>query len=138
MVREPTAEYMAARITMIPVVGSVSAEKFNCMFDNPPEEYLPVAIEGFGGKRYVALRISGKCMEGTAGDGEYVVVAEADNVQDGRLAVVRINGECTFKRVFYKKDHVLLKPDNQKHKAIEVRTEDLQIVGVVVVFVRKP
>lgn len=122
----------------VPVVGEVGAAEFAFSFDAPPEEYLPVLVESPTSKKYAALRVVGACMEPTVRDGEFVIVAEADTVPDGKLGVFRLDGGYTLKRPFRKADHVELRPDNRKFKSLRIATNKLVAVGVVVGFFRKP
>lgn len=113
----------------IPVLGVVSAEKFRFSFQAVPEEYIyapcPPGHQCFG------LKVQGQCMEPKISDGEYIIVAKTDYVDDGQLAVVRVGEDCTLKRVYRKpeKNHIELKPDNPKFKALKVKPDDMRIVG---------
>ena len=126
------------RIIHVGVIGTVSAENFNFGFENPPTEYLPVLVESSGGKKIFALKIRGACMEPTARDGDYAVVAQTDWVDEGQLAVLRLDGDFTMKRVFRRATHVDLKPDNPQFKTLRISAADLSIIGQVIAIVRKP
>jgi SOS-response transcriptional repressor LexA len=120
----------------IPVVGVVNAERFNFSFGAPPETTLPLRLDMAGDRRAVALRISGDCMvnpkdpQGSLYPGDYVIIVEQNDCPNGAIAVVRLNGEFTLKRVFKVKDHFELRPDNPAYKPIIVKSGDLHIVGV--------
>lgn len=124
-------------ISYIPVVGYVSAENFNCVFEDDitPMEVLPVPM--MTGAKAKALKVSGDCMEPAASDGDYVVVAQRAAYEDGTLIVAKVHGECTLKRMYSRGDKVLLVPDNKKYKRLEVKKEDLLVVGVVLFTMRK-
>lgn len=138
---EPSRDYAPLQevsISYVPVVGTVSAETFNCVFEDDitPMEVLPVPM--IRGTKAKALKVRGSCMEPAASDGDYVVVAAKAGYEEGGLIVAKVDGECTLKRIYVRKDKVLLVPDNKDYKRIEVKKEDLQIVGVVVYILRKP
>ncbi|MCX5783748.1 MAG: XRE family transcriptional regulator [Elusimicrobia bacterium] len=126
------------RIIHVGVIGEVSAEKFRIAEESIPDEYLPVMVEGAYDKKIFALRIKGDCMNPTARDGDYAIVANTDFIDSGKLAVLRIDGECTLKRVFREKTSVELRPDNPAYKTIKIRPEKLSVVGQVIGFFRKP
>lgn len=122
----------------IPVVGYVSAETFNCVFEDEettPMEVLPVPLPR--GTKAKALKVRGSCMEPAASDGDYVVVAAKAGYDDGSLIVAKLDGECTLKRVYTRGEKVLLVPDNKKYKRLEIKKEELEIVGVVIYTIRK-
>jgi SOS-response transcriptional repressor LexA len=127
-------------ITMkhVPVVGVVGAASFSFNFDDPPLEYLPVVIEGSAARRYAAFRIQGDCMAPRFHDGEVVIVAESGSVPDGVPGVFCLDGECTLKIPQRHADRVELRPLNPKYKSIEVKTNKLVVMGVVVGVWRKP
>lgn len=125
-------------VQYVPVIGVVSAERFNVALETPPDDVLPIPVTGPAGK-YFALRVSGRCMEPTAHDGQYVVVAQAAEIPDGKLGIFRLNGECTLKRMFRMKDGACeLRPDNPKYEKIVVKCGDLKVVGLVIGFFQKP
>ena len=125
---------------LIGVVGIVSAESFSCAFEAPPEEFLPVFVPpGYKPEQIFALKISGQCMEPTAKDGEIAVIARVTEFADGQLCVVRVDGECTFKRAYRRgTDCVELKPDNPAFKPLRVAAKHAEILGRVLFFYRKP
>jgi SOS-response transcriptional repressor LexA len=125
-------------LTYVPVVGTVSAETFNCVFeedDITPMEVLPVPMTR--GTKAKALKVRGDCMEPAASDGDYVVVAAKAAYEDGSLIVAKVDGECTLKRVYLRGKKALLIPDNKEYKKLEVNAKDLVIVGVVIYTIRK-
>ena len=125
-------------VQYVPVIGVVSAERFNVALETPPDDVLPIPVTGPAGK-YFALRVSGRCMEPTAHDGQYVVVAQAAEIPDGKLGIFRLNEECTLKRLFRMKDGACeLRPDNPKYEKIVVKCGDLKVVGLVIGFFQKP
>lgn len=119
----------------IPVVGVVSADRFNFSFDNPPEIYLPLKLDMPGSRRAVALQIVGDCMvdpddpRGSLYPGDYVIIVEQKECSNGKIAVVRLNGEYTLKKVYRTRDGYELRPANPKYKPIMIKG-DIEIVGV--------
>lgn len=119
----------------VPNLGTLSASRFSFSFDMPVDNLLPFTIRGRAQERYAAFTVSGDCMEPTIKDGDEVVVRQTQHVEDGTIAVVYHDGECTLKRVYRKKDGVLLKPDNAKYPGkliasnkVEIRAEVWRIM----------
>lgn len=151
-IKEDHAKYSAGRPGEVPIsgaecpqfqpigiIGVVSAGSFDCPVDAPPDEYLPIAVpSGYKPGDVFGLRISGDCMEPTARSGDYAIIAKATEARDGQLYIVRVDGECTFKRIYKKGDCVELKPDNPKFKTLRVAAKHAHIVGRVLMFCRKP
>jgi repressor LexA len=132
---------MRLQYMRIPIVGTVSAEKFSFSYAHDTGESIEIALPPMANKKTVALRIEGACMEPTARNGEFAIVAESDSgeIQQGGLAVLQCNGESTLKRVHRMGDHIELRPDNKKFKTIKVKSEDeLHVIGKVMWIVRKP
>jgi SOS-response transcriptional repressor LexA len=122
----------------VPVVGVVGAAEFMFNFDDPPLEWLPTVVQGSASRRYAAFKISGDCMEPRFHDGEIVIVAETETVPDGVPGVFRLDGHCTLKVPFRHADRLELRPLNPKFKSIDVRSNKMVAVGVVIGVWRKP
>jgi repressor LexA len=71
-------------------------------------------------------------------DGDFIVVEERPEPNNGDMVVASIDGEATVKR-FHRdaRGAVRLEPANPRYKPIVVRDRDLQIRGVVVAVLRK-
>lgn len=72
-------------------------------------------------------------------DGDAVFTRLQPEVENGQIAVVRIDDEYTLKRVYYHDDYVELRPENPTHKAIILRGEQLdpdhfEVVGLAIAF----
>lgn len=72
-------------------------------------------------------------------DGDAVFIRLQPEVENGQIAVVRINDEYTLKRVYYHEDYVELRPENPTCKAIILRgnqleQENFEVVGLAVAF----
>jgi DNA polymerase V len=83
------------------------------------------------------LKVSGDSMMG-AGilDGDLIVVDRSLDPEHGRIAVVRIGGEFTVKRLHYKDNHLFLMPENPQYSPIQVNVDELnsdyQVWGIVI------
>lgn len=85
--------------------------------------------------RYV-IRIHGDSMYPHFWTGDLLLVEPASRVKDGAVAVVKVNGESTVKRVFKrKKGGWILKGDNPMFPPIEADAEEVEVVGRVLKIV---
>lgn len=72
-------------------------------------------------------------------DGDAVFIRLQPEVENGQIAVVRIEDEYTLKRVYVWEDYIELRPENPKFPAIILRDKELaadrfEIVGLAVAF----
>lgn len=72
-------------------------------------------------------------------DGDAVFVRLQPEVENGQIAVVRVDDEYTLKRVYRHDDYVELRPENPVHKAIILRghqlePENFEVVGLAAAF----
>jgi repressor LexA len=119
----------------LPLVGHVAAGE-PILAEENIEEYVqvPSAIGGEQGD-YI-LQVKGDSMR-DAGilEGDYVVVSEADDADNGEIVVALIEDEATVKRFYREKDRVRLQPANKAYKPI--RTRDAKVLGRVIGVYRR-
>lgn len=111
----------------IPNLGTLSMSRFSFSFDMPPDNYLPFQILGRPGEQYAAFTGSGDCMEPTIDDGDEVIVRATTRVEDGAIAVVYYDGECTLKRVYRRPNGVELVADNKKYPPKTIASNKVEI-----------
>jgi repressor LexA len=111
----------------LPLVGHVAAGE-PILAEENIEEYvqIPSAIGGEQGD-YI-LQVKGDSMR-DAGilEGDYVVVSEADDADNGEIVVALVEDEATVKRFYREADHVRLQPENDAMEPI--RTTEARILG---------
>ena len=79
------------------------------------------------------LKCHGKSMEPTLRDNSFVTIRVQPTVENGEMAAVLIVDEATIKRVFFKNDEIILKPDNPNYGYIRLNKENPgKILGKVV------
>lgn len=96
------------------------------------KEYLPHG-------NIFALIARGDSMEPTIQDGSKVLVREQQDVENGEIAAVLVNGntEATLKRVKKQGDNIFLLPDNPKHEMyIVTEANPATIIGKAVRVIR--
>ena len=123
----------------IPILGRVAAGA-PILAEENIEDVLLVDGALVRPGRHFALRVRGDSMK-NAGifDGDIVIVRHESPVKSGDIAVVLIGEEATVKRVFPRRDKVLLLPENDDYEPIEVRPTDpdMRVAGKVVGVFRR-
>jgi repressor LexA len=121
----------------VPILGYIAAGA-------PIEPYTdPNAAMGIpanflsGKKRTYVLQVKGESMiEEQIRDGDYVVIEQAENANNGDIVVALLdNGMATLKRFFKETTRIRLEPANAKMQPIFVR--NVRIQGKVVGLIRK-
>lgn len=89
-----------------------------------------------GGKERFALRVVGGSMDkANMPDGSVVIVERGENVADGQVAAVLVNGDATIKRVYNERTHLVLMPDSTStafKPQIYTEEDDVRILGKVI------
>jgi repressor LexA len=123
----------------IPILGRVAAGAPILAEENIEDVILVDGALVRPGKHF-ALKVRGDSMK-NAGifDGDIVIVRHESPVKSGEIAVVLIGEEATVKRVFPRRDKVLLLPENDDYEPIEVRPNDpeTRVAGKVVGVFRR-
>lgn len=119
----------------LPLVGQVAAGE-PILAEEHVEDYIeiPDVIGGEDGD-YI-LRVRGDSMV-NAGifDGDYVVVRQSEDAQNGQIVVALIEDEATVKRFFREDGCVRLQPENDQLEPIY--TDQAKILGRVIGVFRK-
>ena len=129
-----------------PSSGTVSLPLLGVVAAGTPIEAVEVA-ESFevpaelvprGGRSYV-LRVRGDSMiDEQIRDGDYVVVENRSDAEDGETVVALIRGEeATLKKLYRQGPMVRLQPANEKLEALAIPARDVEIQGVVCGLVRR-
>jgi len=87
-----------------------------------------------------ALRIKGNSMvDAGIKDGDFVIIQQQPQVNQGEIAVVLIDNEATVKRVYINKDIIKLQPENESMPPIIVdpKEKKVSIIGKVKGVIRK-
>ncbi len=128
------AELLPVKRRNIPVLGEIAAgQPIQCIEE--AEVFAPVA-EAEGGD--FALRVHGDSMIGARiQDGDLVLIRAQDDVLDGQIAAVIIDGEATLKRVYHIPNGVRLVSENAKYAPMVFTCpahESIRILGLAVAF----
>jgi len=120
----------------VPLVGTVNAGSPIEMYEESEELELPAA---WVTKNTFALRVRGDSMvDDNIQDGDVIVVEQRTYADNGETVVARINGEqATLKKLYIEKDHIRLQPANPEMEPMIFRHEEVEVIGIVKVVVRK-
>jgi len=89
------------------------------------------------GENYV-LKVRGDSMiEDGILDGDLVIIARRDRVDNGEMVVANVSGEVTLKRIYREGERVRLQPANSMMSPIFASARDVAVQGVVVGLMRR-
>lgn len=118
------------------VYGTIPAGiPIECIEEIIDTEEIPASMLK-GGKQYFGLRIKGNSMSPTYLDGDTLILEKVEDCENGRDAVVMINGnDGTFKRVFKNENGIILQPLNPEYQPLVFSNEQIlnlpvKIIGV--------
>jgi repressor LexA len=119
----------------IPVIGRVAAGEPLLASQNI-ERTITLSNDLIRTEEPFALKIKGESMMG-AGilEGDYVIVKQQQDADQGDIVVALIGDEATVKRFYRAGDHIRLQPENPTMKPIIVK--DVTILGKVVGLFRE-
>lgn len=130
---QPEVEYVG--VIQVPILAKCSAGKP----DYPVEDiigYTVVPENDFINRNLFALEVNGDSMDKEFESGSRIIVDRDAVVENGQIAVVRVNGyDATVKQVRYEDDKIILIPksNNDEHYPQIYSTDDeVEIIGKVV------
>lgn len=113
----------------LPVVGNVAAGTPILAQENI-ETYLPVPVDFVARGNHYILKVKGESMvEAGILDGDFLIVHEQNNANNGEIVVAMLDDEATVKRFYKRDDYVELKPENCTMQPI--LTRDVVVLGKV-------
>ena len=122
-------------IVEVPVVGKVAAGEPLLATQNI-ERTLSLSGDMVRTEEPFALRIKGDSMiEAGILEGDYVIVKQQRDAEQGDIVVALIGEEATVKRFYKASDHVKLQPENPSMEPIIVK--DVTIMGKVIGLFRE-
>jgi repressor LexA len=121
--------------TYVPLVGRIAAG-VPITADPQVEDIFPLPRELVGEGQLFMLKVEGDSMVNAAiEDGDWVVIRQQDDAENGEIVAAMIDGEATVKTLKQGDGHVWLMPHNPAFTPI--LGDDASMLGVVVAVVRR-
>ena len=134
---EDEAAERAARPTpaYVPVIGRIAAGG-PVLAEQAVEDVFPLPRELVGSGTLFMLKVVGDSMVDAAiADGDWVVVRQQPNAENGDIVAAMIDGEATVKTYKRRDGHVWLMPHNEAYQPIP--GDNAVVLGRVVTVLRK-
>ncbi len=125
-----------SRLVDLPLISSVPAGKVATMF-HPDYTDDVVTVDDVKDPQAFALKVKGNSMSPKIEDGDVVIVSPAKEVHNGDIAVVRVGGEDTLKKVKFEGNYVHLIPFNPEFEPVTVKKKDVNFVWKVVKMIKE-
>ena len=123
----------------LPILGRVAAGQ-PLLSEQNVEGSFAISREWVNGDEAFLLKVQGESMiNAHILPGDYALVRRQATAENGDIVVVLVNDEATIKRVFFKKDVVVLQPEHPTMPPIQLRRGEktFQIIGKVVGILRR-
>jgi repressor LexA len=121
--------------TYVPVVGRIAAGG-PVLAEEAVEDVFPLPREIVGEGALFLLRVAGDSMiEVAITDGDWVVVRQQPNAENGDIVAAMIDGEATVKTFKRRDGHVWLLPHNPAYEPID--GDEATVLGRVVAVLRR-
>ncbi len=120
----------------IPVVGRIRTGEPTVAIEEI-NSHIRIDSSLFPAEDTFSLRVVGDSMR-DAGilNGDFVIVKPQSTVVHGEIGVILIGDEATVKRVLFKDELVMLKPENKQMEPMIYRPEEVSIIGKVIGLLR--
>lgn len=122
----------AQDVVGVPLLGRVHAG-LPMLADENISEYLPLPASEVCAGEYFYMEVEGDCMLGACiPEGALVLVRSQSRVENGQIAVIRLEDEVLLRKVKWMGGQLVLIPANTRYEPIIVAGGDVQIIGRVV------
>ena len=118
-------------LTKLPIVGSVSCGNGVLAYQEI-EGYEEVPTSWLNGGEYFFLRAKGDSMiNARIMDGDLLLIRRQDDVENGEIAAVLIDGEAVLKRVYKTNGTIILQSENPKYQPIVLQKDNMKDVRII-------
>ncbi|SFA56904.1 repressor LexA [Parageobacillus thermantarcticus] len=115
----------------LPIVGTISCGNGVIAYEDI-EGYEEVPRSWLNGGEYFFLRAKGDSMiNARIMDGDLLMIRRQDDVENGDIAAVLIDGEAVLKRVYKSDDTIILQSENPAYKPIILRKDDMKNIRII-------
>lgn len=122
----------AQEVVGVPLLGRVHAG-LPMLADENIVEYIPLSSSEVRSGEYFYMEVEGDCMLGACiPEGALVLVRHQSRVENGQIAVVRLEDEVLLRKVKWMGSQLVLIPSNTRYEPIIVAGGDVEIIGRVV------
>lgn len=120
----------------LPLVSAVPAGKVSTMF-HPDYVDTYVTVDDVKDPQAFALKVRGNSMSPRIEDGDIVIVSPQQEVRNGDICVIRVNGEDTLKKVKLEGVYIHLVPLNPEFEPVTVKRKEVDFVWKVVKLIKE-
>jgi len=120
------------RCVFAPLVGRITAGQ-PILAEENKEGVFPIPSAISNDENCFILRVAGNSMIGAGiNDGDYVVVRQQSNAENGEIAAVLLEDEATVKRVYIEENGYRLQPENDAFEPIVVQSAEIlgKVIGL--------
>lgn len=117
------------------VLNEINDEFFTISYYCQPEEYLPVMLEAKQQQPF-ALKVAAQAACPWAKKGEYLIFCPVSQLPNGKLAIVKVDGMLSIKKVYFSGGKITLEDFRKKVKRFP--KEKVEIIAQLLAFYRKP
>jgi repressor LexA len=132
VVKEPSADYTVNNLAFrrVPIVGAISCGNGVIAYEEI-EGYEETPKSWMNGGEYFYLRAKGDSMKNARiEDGDLLLIRVQEEVENGEIAAVLIDGEAVLKRVHVTEGSMFLQSENPKYPPKLVKNNsDIKILG---------
>jgi len=129
--KETVLKTVNLTFTKLPVVGSVSCGNGVLAYQEI-EGYEEVPTSWLNGGEYFFLRAKGDSMiNARIMDGDLLLIRRQDDVENGEIAAVLIDGEAVLKRVYKTNGTIILQSENPKYQPIVLQKDNMKDVRII-------
>ncbi|KZU50524.1 helix-turn-helix domain-containing protein [Lactiplantibacillus plantarum] len=121
------------KVVNLPLVGKSAANPTELTYGDVEIEHDDFTDVPHGAD--TAIRIQGDSMEPLIHDGQIIFYHQQEEVENGEIAVVEIDGDgVTCKQIYYDytSDEVILRSINKKYEPRHVKDDQVRIIGRVI------
>ena len=123
----------------LPILGRVAAGE-PLLAEENVEGTIIMSRDWVNGDEAFILKVQGESMiNAHILPGDYALVRRQATAENGEIVVALVNDEATIKRVFFRKDLIVLQPEHPSMPPIQVRRGEkrFEIIGKVVGILRR-
>ena len=129
--KETVLKTVNLTFTKLPIVGAISCGNGVLAYQEI-EGYEEVPTSWLNGGEYFFLRAKGDSMiNARIMDGDLLLIRRQDDVENGEIAAVLIDGEAVLKRVYKTNGTIILQSENPKYQPIVVQKNDMKNVRII-------